>query len=193
MPALIVAFDGVLADTLPLRAHALADACAAEFNPRTHDEALAVIAGRTMLEASLALFPAEAASDPTLPELIALRAQRGFRHLVQHGVPLDADAVRGIQEASAHGTRVVVRADSERRDVEPLLAMASLEHHVSLLRCSDDAPRGPGASVVRSWQAIEARLTTMHQPLAERTAWEATETLRDLARPFVGLAHMRPV
>lgn len=192
MPALILAFDGALADTLPLRAHAIADACAAEFHPRTPEQVRAIIAGRTMLEASLALFPAEASSDPTLPELVALRAQRAFRHLVQHGVPLRADIVRHIQDAVVQGTRIVVRADSERRDVEPLLAMASLEHQVSLLRCSDDAPRGPGASIGRSWQAIDVRLTAMQQPAAERIAWETGESTAAAARPFVSVVHTRP-
>jgi beta-phosphoglucomutase-like phosphatase (HAD superfamily) len=192
MPALILAFDGVLADTLPLRTHALADACAAEFHPRTREQVGAIIAGRTMLEASLALFPAEAARDPTLPELIALRAQRAYRHLVQHGVPLRADVVRDMQDAIVHGTRIVVRADSERRDVEPLLAMASLDHQVNLLRCSDDAPGAPGASLGRSWQAIDGRLTAMQQPAAERIAWETGESTAAAAQPFVSAVHTRP-
>jgi len=192
VPALILAFDGVLADTLPLRAHAIADACAAEFHPRTQEQVRALIAGRTMLEAALALFPTEAASDPTLPELVALRAQRAYRHLVQHGVPLRADMVRDIQDAIGQGTRVVVRADSERRDVEPLLAMASLEHQVSLLRCSDDAPRGPDASIGRSWQAIDARLTAMQQPAPQRIAWESDEWTAAAARPFASAVHTRP-
>jgi beta-phosphoglucomutase-like phosphatase (HAD superfamily) len=192
VPALILAFDGVLADTLPLRAHAMADACAAEFHPRRQEQVRALIAGRTMLEAALALFPAEAASDPTVPELVALRAQRAYRHLAQHGVPLRADVMRDIQEAIAQGTRIVVRADSERRDVEPLLAMASLEHQVSLLRCSDDAPRGPGASIRRSWQAIDARLTAMQQPAPQRIAWETDEGTAAAARPFVSAVHTRP-
>jgi beta-phosphoglucomutase-like phosphatase (HAD superfamily) len=191
VPALILAFDGVLADTLPLRAHAIADACAAEFHPRTQEQVRALIAGRTMLEAALALFPAEAASDPTLPELVALRAQRAYRHLVQHGVPLRADTVRDIQDAIVQGTRVVVRADSERRDVESLLAMASLEHQMSLLRCSDDAPRGPGASIGRSWQAIDARLTAMQQAAPQRIAWESDEWTAAAARPFVSAVHTR--
>lgn len=185
MPALILAFDGVLADTLPLRAHALADACAAEFHPRLHDEALAVIAGRTMLEAALALFPAEAASDPTLPELVALRAQRGYRHLVQHGVSLRADVIDRMRELSARGTRIVVRADSERRDVEPLLAMAGLDHVISVLRCSDDAPRGHGPSAARSWLAISDRLQSMHIPVTDRRALEAQTETRAIAQPFV--------
>lgn len=185
MPALIIAFDGVLADTLPLRAHALTDAAAAEFSPRAPEHAAAVIAGRTMLEASLALFPHEAATDPTLPELVALRAQRGFRHLVQHGVALRAGVVQDLREAAAAGTRVIVRADSERRDVEPLLAMAGLEHLVNLLRCSDDAPRTHGASLRRSWLVIAERLGGMSLPMTDCRVIEATEESAQVAREFV--------
>lgn len=185
MPALILAFDGVLADTLPLRSHALADAAAAEFHPRTLEAVRAVIAGRTLLEAALALFPQEAASDPTLPELVALRAQRGFRHLVQHGAALNAERVRHLHEAAATGTRIVVRADSERRDVEPLLALAGLEHLVGVLRCSDDAPRAQGASLTRSWQAIADRLQGMGIPVTECTAHETSEETATVARRFI--------
>lgn len=192
MPALIIAFDGVLADTLPLRARALADACAAEFKPRPLDGARAVIAGRTMLEAALALFPVDGASDPVLPELVALRAQRGYRHLVQHGVSLRADVIERLREGSARGTRIVLRADSERRDVEPLLHMAGLEHQVAVLRCSDDLPRSRDASLARSWHAIDARLASMHQPVAERDAWEASPASADTARAFVATVQLWP-
>lgn len=185
MPVLIVAFDGVLADTLPLRAHALADACAAERAERMIEQARAVLPGRTLLEAALALFPHEAQHDPTLPELVALRAQRGYRHLVQHGVAMHAHVLRAVRDAGARGTRVVVRADSERRDVEPLLAMAGLDHLPTFVRCSDDQPRGAGASLGRSWQALHARLESMRLDVAERTAWEAAANTAAEAAPFV--------
>ncbi|MCA2982437.1 MAG: hypothetical protein ACK6DR_14090 [Gemmatimonas sp.] len=172
MPALIVAFDGVLADTLLLRAHVLADAAAAEFQPRSMAAALAVLPGRTLLEAALALFADETERDPTLPELVALRAQRGYRQLVTHGVPVHPAVVDEMEAAGRRGDRVVVRADSERRDVEPLLALLGLDHTLAFLRCSDDRPHGAAASLVRSWQAIDGRLNGLRQPPSERVAWE---------------------
>jgi beta-phosphoglucomutase-like phosphatase (HAD superfamily) len=172
MPALIVAFDGVLADTLPLRAHVLADAAAAEFQPRSTAAALAVLPGRTLLEASLALFAAESERDPTLPELVALRAQRGYRQLVAHGVPVHSAVLDEMEAAGRRGDRVVVRADGERREVEPLLALLGLDHTLAFVRCSDDRPLGADASLVRSWQAIDGRLNGLRQPPSERVAWE---------------------
>ncbi len=185
MLATIFAFDGVLADTLRLRAHALVDAAAAEQARLDTEVVLALLPGRTLLEASLALFPELATTDPTLPELIALRAQRGFRALVQHGVPLDQRALRRLQEAATRGDRIVVRADSERRDVESLLALAGLETSVSLLRCSDDAPRAPGASLQRSWEAIHMRLSDMGVGVPERTAFESNGETAETAALFV--------
>ena len=185
MLATIFAFDGVLADTLRLRAHALVDAAAAEQARLDTEVVLALLPGRTLLEASLALFPELSATDPTLPELIALRAHRGFRALVQHGVPLDQRALLRLQEAATRGDRIVVRADSERRDVESLLALAGLENSVSLLRCSDDAPRAPGASLRRSWDAIHARLSNMGVSVTERTALETNSETAEIAALFV--------
>lgn len=185
MLASVFAFDGVLASTLPLRAHALVDAAAAEQAKLETEVVLAILPGRTLLEASLALFPELATCDPTLPELIALRAQRGFRALVQHGVPLDQRALQLFHDAAMRGDKIVVRADSERRDVEPLLALAGLESRVSLLRCSDDAPRAPGASLRRSWEAIHARLSSMRVSVTERTALETNAETAAAAAAFV--------
>jgi beta-phosphoglucomutase-like phosphatase (HAD superfamily) len=190
MLASVFAFDGVLASTLPLRSHALVDAAAAEQAQLDVGAVLALLPGRTLLEASLALFPELALSDPTLPELIALRAQRGFRALVQHGVPLDQRALLRLQDAATRGDRIVVRADSERRDVESLLALAGLENSVSLLRCSDDAPRAPGASLQRSWEAIHTRLSPMGVSLTQRTAFETNSETAETAALFVQASHV---
>ena len=193
MRAVIVAFDGVLADTLPLRAHALVDAADAEGQLLTTEHVLAALHGCTLLEAALALFPHHAAHDPTLPELVALRAQRGFRQLVQYGVPMRPDVLHLMQQAAARGVRLVLRADSERRDVEPLLAMAGVEHILAVVRCSDDQPRSAGASLTRSWHAIDARLRAMHLASPARTAWEtaAAETVQP-AREFVAAVQSYP-
>jgi hypothetical protein len=164
---------------------------AAAASQTLHAPAVAhALAGRTFLEASLALFAALSAADPTVAELIALRAQRGYRALVQHGVSFNAPMVARIERAAARGHRVVVRADSERRDVEPLLVLAGLEHTVSLLRCSDDAPRGPGETVCRSWDAIHHRLSTMQIPVTARTAWETSPCTANVAARFAGDVHV---
>lgn len=190
MPAVIYAFDGGLARNTPLRVHALVDAAAAESQQLDATVVAQVVPGRTFLEASLALFPEAAASDPTLPELIALRAQRGYRALVQHGVPLAEQLLLQLHTASTRGDRIVIRADSERRDVEPLLTMAGLEHVVSLVRCSDDAPRAPGRSVQRSWEAIDARLGALQVTVTSRTAYETSSDVLLIAQQFSAQTHL---
>jgi hypothetical protein len=170
--------------------HAVLDAAAAEAQVLDAAAVAAALLGRTFLEASLALFPALAASDPTIPELIALRAQRGYRALVQHGVSFNADLVARVHTAAAAGQRVVVRADSERRDVEPLLMLAGVEHMMALLRCSDDAPRGPGATIQRSWDAIDGRLQAMQIGGPARAAWEAGPTAAAVAAAYTASVHV---
>jgi hypothetical protein len=138
-----------------------------------------------MHEAALALVPVAAVGDPTLPELIALRAQRRYRHLVQHGLPLHADGVQQVREQAARGVRIVLRADSERREVEPLIAMAGFGHLVSVLRCSDDAPHTREPSLVRSWHAIAERLQGMRVPVTECTVCESSAETAAVARGFI--------
>ncbi|MFN9204572.1 MAG: hypothetical protein ACK6DP_16140 [Gemmatimonas sp.] len=183
MPALILAFDGVLADTLPLRAHALREACTAEGLTPSVDAITDLLPGLTFAEAAGAL--AEGHPDPTIADLIALRAQRAYGALVAHGVPLNAASVRAMHDASARGTRLALRADSERRHVVPLLTLAGLEYLVGVLRCSDDLPRGPQPSLVRSWTVLDKRLDRLAIDVPARTAWEAAPWPAVVAQPYV--------
>jgi beta-phosphoglucomutase-like phosphatase (HAD superfamily) len=184
MPALILAFDGVLADSLPLRRHALREGCDGE-GVAVSDHALTeLLPGRSLGEA--AEYVVQDHADPTVAALIALRAQRTYSALMAHGVPLFPEAVRALRAHAAWGGRVVIRADSERRQVEPLLALAGLEPMISLLRCCDDGPRGAAPSLQRSWEAIDARLTRLGIAASARTAGEATTATAAVARPFVG-------
>lgn len=186
MPALICAFDGVLSLSLPLRAHAVREACVAEGLTVSASLVDALVPGRTFSEAAAQL--AAGHDDPVVAELIALRAQRLFGALVAQGVPWHPEAVLALRAQAGRGTRLVVRADSERRHVEPLLTLAGLDALVHLVRCSDDPPRGGDPSLVRSWAAIDARLARLGIPAAERTAWEPTDVTAAAAAPYVGHA-----
>jgi hypothetical protein len=98
--------------------------------------------------------------------------------------------VTRLLNATELGHRIVIRADSERRDVEPLLALAGLEHHISLLRCSDDAPRGPGDTIRRSWSTIHNRLSTMQIAVTARSAWEMAPYTAAVASDYVEDVHV---
>lgn len=191
MPASIFAFDGVLAATIPLRAQSLVMAGEAEGRRIEVVDAVAALPGRTLLEAASQLLDGSA-HDPTLAELVGLRAQRSYRALVAHGVSFDQQALAEVHRTAERGDRVVVRADSDRRDVEPLLALAGLEHVVHLVRASDDPPRGSVPSLERSWQAIDHRLSSMSVDVRQRTAWETTEGTARAALAFALQVHVRP-
>lgn len=146
MPALIVAFDGVLADTLGLRAEAIGAACLEEHLTVDVDNIRPVVAGRSLDEAVVHLLRerrgalpktgTDPAADDTTIDLVSLRAQRHYAARLVQGVALNATIQQQILDRSRAGHRIVIRADSLRRDVEPLIMLSDLEvpHHVAPLR-----------------------------------------------------------
>lgn len=192
MPALIVAFDGVLADTLDARANAIVKACAEEQIDVQISDVRPLMAGRSLDEAVQAVIALRAEAglqvDQTTADLVALRAQRHYAARLAQGVTLDDTIRREIVQASASGHRVALRADSLRRDVEPLLALSDLEHHITLLRCADDRSTTGSSrdtTLSRSWHAIDARLTAMQIPRSQRRVRESSSQTAVLASAFV--------
>ncbi len=196
----ILAFDGVVTDTIPLRARALADAitveCASPGNavdphdilPLLHE----LLPGRTFSEAmSVAieqlpmLQHEQLRNDLTLHELTALRAQRAWSTRASQGVPLHDGILSRLQAAVSRGLRIVLRSDSQRHEVEPVLRLAGLEDSMLFLRCADDLPRVPGASVLQaSYEAIAHRLERQRFPRTQRDAVEANDRTANFARAF---------
>lgn len=186
----IIAFDGIIADSLPSRAAALADAtvveCAALGVYLHPDDLLKAVAlllpGRTFNEAvqvAVEQLPAlqdeRLRHDVTAHDLIALRAQRSWAQTVRHGVPLCDGVIERMQREAARGQRIVVRSDSQRREVEPLLRLAELEDVVMFVRCSDDEPRTLGGPTLHgSYAAISARLDRQGLSFTQRDVIEAT-------------------
>lgn len=168
--ALILAFDGVLFDTLPARTAALHEALAAEGMHFSESLVREALPRRAMAEALQQLDPAP--QDFTQHDLVLLRAQRLYAGIIAHGVPLLPDGLAALREAAAAGHKVVLRSDSERRHVEPLLALSGLDAQVSLLRCADDPPRGAGSSFDRSWQHIDERLQRLGVAQTQRIVHE---------------------
>jgi beta-phosphoglucomutase-like phosphatase (HAD superfamily) len=203
---IIVAFDGIIADTLPLRAMALAEAIAHEWAPlgieAPTSDLRPLLAGRTFLECVTvavhqlpALQHAQLRNDMTGQELVAMRAQREWANAASHGVPLRDGVIHDVHTLVARGVRLVVRSDSQRREVEPLLRLAGLEDSMLFLRCADDLPRVAGdSSLQASYAAIDARLDRLRIPSAQRIAVEvpggaAAQLLLDAAGPRYVLQH----
>ncbi len=196
----IIAFDGIVADTIPLRASALAEAitleCASlgidvgarDILPLLH----ALLPGRTFSEAMTvateqvtALQHERIRHDVTLHDIIALRAQRAWSAMASHGVPLRDGVLSHLDAAVSRGLRIVLRTDSQRREVEPVLRLANLEDSMIFIRCADDLPRMQGASMLRaSYEAIDARLERLRVPRVQRSAVEANGETATLALKF---------
>ncbi len=196
----IVAFDGIVANTLPLRTTALADAIAFEcvtlgLSVHAHELfplVLPLLPGRTFNETmavAVAGLPAlqheQIRDDLTLHDLIAMRAQRAWSAMVAHGVPLHDGVLSRLQAHVGRGLRIVLRSDSQRREVEPLLRLAGLEDSMLFLRCADDLPRLAGVSSWRaSYEAIDARLDRHRLPHAQRIAVEVNAEKATFALGF---------
>jgi beta-phosphoglucomutase-like phosphatase (HAD superfamily) len=189
----------VLADTLPLRAQALHEALSAEglSGEATTEQCLRLLPGRTFDEAAALLLGVRGEQDPTLVHLVALRAQRGYRALVKQGVPFHADVIAQVRDGAARGIRIVVRADSERCDVEAILALSGFDTTLGFMRCSDDQPRTVGGSAEQSWRVIAQRLRQLGvgaedaPVLADVTAVEASMETADVAQAFVATVQVR--
>ena len=197
----IVAFDGIMADSLRPRAAALADAMIVEYalhglDLQRHDlleQLSALLPGRTFGEAVVAveqlvaLQPNGLRYDVTAHDLITLRAQRSWAEAVAHGVPLCDGVIEHVQREAARGQRMVVRSDSQRREVEPLLRLAGLEDIMMFVRCSDDVPHAIGGPTLRaSYEAIDGRLERQRIRRAERDAVEVNSGTAAFALGFVG-------
>ncbi|MEO7362473.1 MAG: hypothetical protein ABI120_19240 [Gemmatimonadaceae bacterium] len=193
---LVVAFDGLLFDTLPLRSAAIAAALSAEGYGITDDMVRDVVASRSIAEAvrACALISIGASQhnpstgaglDETALDLATLRAERAAGEVTSRGAVLNVSMRHRLQRA-ATVTRIVVRADSLRRDVEPLLAMAELDSIVSFVRCADDGDRatahGIGSMVEKSYADITRRMAGNMNLLGERSAIGIALELSDSGR-----------
>ena len=136
---LILAFDGLVADTIPIRAEALQQALAQWTEDSTTGPTLerwsAALPGRSLLEAAEQVL---GTGDPTRTELVAHRAAQLASDAVRRGVRLTEgiDAFLGAQRTA--GVLCVLRADSPRRDVEHVLGMTGLDTAFTIVRCADD-------------------------------------------------------
>ena len=184
MKALVLAFDGLVAETIELRAEALQQALAAEGIETEQRSVLHALPGRTLHEAISALV---GDGDQTLIDLAALRAQQEVSTRMAQGVSL-AENARVVMEAQrAAGTRLVLRADSLRRDVERVLQLTDLEFAFAIVRCADDLPRMRGVSTLEgSYAVIGQRLEALR--VTERAAMECSAYAAGVASRTVGRA-----
>ena len=203
----IVAFDGIVADTIPLRATALSQAmvqlCAEVGVALTVHDLLPVVhtlmPGRTFQEAMAAAVvqlpmwqQPPLRDDVTMHDLAVLRAHRAWSTMVAQGVPWQHGALTRLQAMVAQGLRLVVRSDSQRHEVEPVLRQADLIDGIRFLCCADDPPRRVGVSMLQtSHEAIDARLSRLGVPRAQRDLIEGNEATAAQAAGFAATSRAR--
>ena len=201
MDVIILAFDGIVADTAEVRAHALAMA-SIEYgvrpaSGRASRKLVATLVkqlpGRSLTRMARAIVgDTAAADDPTLVELVALHAQRAISQRMRQGIDLAPQAHEWLEQHLVRGTRIVLRTDSIRADVDRALRMFDLHALFGVVHCADD----PVAAMVRgtvrgslkqSYASITHRLDGQDRTL-ERVAFESGDYATSIAAPFVGRA-----
>jgi hypothetical protein len=178
---------------MPGRRDALGTALAAEGVTHDPDTLVPALAGRSLAEAAREAL--RVATDPALPvdesllDLLVLRAERHLATSMAGGASptISAEAASWLAAAAPSGLRLVLRADSARREVERVLGAVGLLDLFAIVRCADDRGRafdlgvsGAGAiaqaaeasTLERSWHAIDARLRAVGVAPAERLACE---------------------
>ncbi len=158
---LVIAFDGILFDTLEFRATAVVNALAAEGIETQKQFVLSILPSRSLAEAVRATVQAHTVQaralqahtvqtnsvsaqaaqtqivDETTIDLAILRAEHAIREWGSRGATLNVSVRDRLRRAAAI-TRIVIRADSARHTVEQMLALADIDGAVAFSRCSDD-------------------------------------------------------
>ncbi len=189
--AIIIAFDGLVADTLGARAQAIADALTSEGTPISAEAIAERVAGRSLEETIEHVLRHHAAQsgesiDHTTRDLAVLRARRSYSAIIALGLPLHAPATAWILNHAANGVKVILRADSARADVETMLRLSGFSDNIAFARCADDLPRLRGLSMTESgWSAIIHRLGAMQITPSACRAVEVAQSAAKIAQTLM--------
>ena len=137
--AVLVEFDGVLADTAAARRDAMCSVLEEDglaLSPEAYRDACAGLPTRDAVRGALARIGAPA--DETEMDLLTLRVDRAFSSHVGKGVML-VEGAREVMERIAARARVGIVTRANRRDVEFVLGLAQMEHIVSCVIGAEDA------------------------------------------------------
>ena len=137
--AVLVEFDGVLADTRAARRAALLDTLKEDritISDAEYRDRCAAMPVRAAVRAAYAV--RHIAADDTVIELTAVRAEKRFSSSVQSGLSLMSGA-RAFIEAAQSQTRLGIVSRAARSDIEATLALAQIEHAFEFIIADDDA------------------------------------------------------
>jgi beta-phosphoglucomutase-like phosphatase (HAD superfamily) len=151
------------------------------------------LAGRSLAETVLAVSrdiegKTGTSPDPVAIDLASLRAERTYAAFAVQGLPLVDGASSFVQDVASRA-RIIVRADSQRREVARTLAMISLDEHVAFMHCSDDVTLRSAdtkdatqRSVGAAYRRIIDRLMARGIPVSACVAYEPGDLAREWAR-----------
>ena len=136
--AVLVEFDGVLADTRTARRAALLDTLEEDGITISESEYRDRCSAMPVRAAVRAAYSARHISvDDTVVDLAAVRAEKRFSTAVQSGLSLTTGA-RAFIEAAQSQTRLGIVSRATRTDIEATLALAQLEHAFEFVIADDD-------------------------------------------------------
>ena len=137
--AVLLEFEGVIADTRDARRASLLESVREEGVALTDDEYTehcAALPVRDAVRAALALRPRVV--DETTIEITALKAERRFSGLIETGVSL-CEGARAFVDAVHGHARLGIVSRAARREIDPVLALAGIEHAFEFVIADDDA------------------------------------------------------
>lgn len=142
--AVLLEWDGVLADTGAARRDALLCALADEgiaFSAESYD---ARCTGLEVPQAARAALALEPESDPALVDLIALRAERAFTERLARGVTLATGALEFLRVTEPRA-RLAITSRATRAETELFLRLSGLDGMMACVFTADDVPQPPPA------------------------------------------------
>lgn len=137
--AVLVEFDGVLADTRAARRSALLDTLKEDgitISDSEYRDRCAAMPVRAAVRAAYSV--RRVSTDETAVDLAAVRAEKRFSVAVQSGLSL-ASGARAFVEAAQTQTRLGIVSRAARSDIEAMLSLAQLEHAFEFIIADDDA------------------------------------------------------
>ena len=142
LDAVLLEWEGVLADTGAARRDALLRALADEGVPSTVAAYDACCGGLDVRSAAVAALRASGRDDATLADLVALRAARAFTERLAEGFSLMPGAMELVTGA-AHRARVAIVTQAGRAETELALRLAGLDEAIGTVLTVDDVTDPP--------------------------------------------------
>lgn len=164
--AVLLEWEGVLADTRHARRDALRHALAAEGVAHTLSDDDEQLRGLCVGASVRTVLRHMGSSDLTLAELLAARAARAFAETLAAGIVLAPGAASFVARLQSRG-RVAIVTRASRAETELMLRLAGLDDAMTAVVSADDVP--DEAPSVAAYQAAFDRLARTRAVAPART------------------------